>query len=190
MPDSWSPDGKTLLFESIKGGNHSLWALSLGDGKAAPFGNIQNPQPIDAAFSPDGRWVAYTSQETSSDEVFMQPFPATGAKFQIPHTIDDHAPVWSRNGKELFYATGPRRFAVAGITTQPDVAVANGVDVFHGANNNAPWFSRNFDILPDGKHLLDVVNQDQKQTDGPSAQQIQVVLNWFAELKQRVPPGK
>ena len=70
-------------------------------------------------FSPDGRWIAYQSTETGEDEIFVQPFPLTGAKYQLPHTLDNHHPAWSADGKELFFIPGPGRFESVPITTQP-----------------------------------------------------------------------
>ncbi len=183
VPDSWSPDGNTLLFEVRKESSGALWALSLRDKKAAPCGNIQDSNPIDAVFSPDGRWVAYTSRETGKNEVFVQPFPATGAKYQIPGGLDNHHPVWSPDGKELFYATGPGLAAGVSVAVQPSFALGNPVDVFRGLPANAPNARRDFDIMPDGKHLLNFVNSG----SGLTSAQVHVVLNWFEELKRLVP---
>src|SRR5262245_360878 len=97
-PESWSPDSKRFLFEVTKGSNVSLWVFSLEDKKAMPFGGVQSGTPITAAFSPDGRWIGYHSDETGRDAIYVQPFPATGAKYQIPKNDpnqNDHHPVWS-----------------------------------------------------------------------------------------------
>ena len=91
-----------------------MWTFSLQDKKATPFGGVQSSNPITAVFSPDGRWVAYSSNETGRPAVYVQPFPADGTKYQLPKdTNDEHHPLWSPDGRELFYVPGPGRFAVA-----------------------------------------------------------------------------
>ena len=80
VPESWSPKGERFLFGVTKGSSVSLWTFSLQDKKATPFADVQSPSPINAAFSPDGRWVAYTVTEGVTG-IYVQPFPATGAKY-------------------------------------------------------------------------------------------------------------
>jgi hypothetical protein len=158
-------------------------ALSLRDKTAKPFGGVQSSRPIDASFSPNGRWVVYTSHERDRDQVFVQPFPATGTKFAIPGLGDPHAAVWSSDS-ELLYESGPRRFAAVTIGLQPGSA-GNPVSVFMGANNNAALVQRVYDIMPDGKHILTYL-----EPGDPSSLetvQINVTLNWFEDLKRRVP---
>jgi serine/threonine-protein kinase len=183
IPNSWSPDGKTLLFTIRKASVGSLWMLSLRDKKSAPYGNVQNPDPIDAVFSPDGRWVAYTSWEASQRYIFVQPFPATGARHQVP-TIADHGPLWSRDGKELLYIIGPGRMGSVPVTFQPGVAFGNAVEVFRGANN-APIYARSYDIAADGQRIIRQITAGNVQTS--ESPQLQVVLHWFEEVKRRVP---
>jgi Tol biopolymer transport system component len=84
VPEAWSPNGAWLLFSVLRGSEAALWTLSLPDRKAAPFDAVHSALPISAVFSPDGNWVAYSAAETgSSATVYVQPFPATGTKFQI-----------------------------------------------------------------------------------------------------------
>jgi serine/threonine-protein kinase len=158
------------------------------DKKVTQFGNIQNANPIDAVFSPKGRWVAYNSGQTGKNEVFVQPFPATRAQYQIPKGADNHAPIWSPDETELFYVAGPGQFAAVRITVQPSFDIGNAVAVFNGSSRgtNPPSISRNFDIMPDGKHILAVVAASQDQTGATFGPQIQVILNWFDDLKRRI----
>ena len=84
VSESWSPDGKRFLFAATKDSNVSLWAYSFEDKKAMPLGDVRSRNPISSVFSPDGRWVAYYSNEMGGDAIYVQPFPTTGAKYQIP----------------------------------------------------------------------------------------------------------
>ena len=85
VPESWSPDGKTLLFSVAKGSSYAVAALSLTDKKVTPVGGIQSAFPPSATFSPDGRWVAYsaTAPGATVGSLFVQPFPTTGATYPI-----------------------------------------------------------------------------------------------------------
>src|SRR5262249_5211185 len=98
IPESLSSDGRTLLFSAKKDATFSLWMLSLADKKVRPFPNVQSAEPIGATFSPDGRWVAYTSNGTAGNTpsptrgVYVQPFPPTGALYQVPKEFNDFHP--------------------------------------------------------------------------------------------------
>jgi hypothetical protein len=161
-----------------------LWTFSIDDKQLRPFGNVENRNPIDATFSPDGRWVAYTSQETGRNEVFVQPFPATGAKYQIPNSADNHAPLWL-SSNELYYLPGPGRVAAVRLLLQPGFSVSDPVTEFSGAVFNAPSMLRQGDVMPDGKHIIGML--DARVTEIESGPDIRVVLDWFSELQQRVP---
>jgi Tol biopolymer transport system component len=111
VPESWSPDGHTLLFSEQKGGTFSLMTLSVGDKRVAPFGGVQSREPPEAVFSPDGKWVAYSVNpglggvQSPDRGIFVQPFPATGAKYQVPRTALDFHPAWGPLGKEIFFVS-------------------------------------------------------------------------------------
>ena len=187
VPESWSPDGKTLLFSVAKGSSYSLAAFSLPDKNVTPVGGIQSRNPPAATFSPDGRWVAYSVGESVglADSLFVQPFPTTGAKYQISKT--GIHPMWSPDGKELFYGAGPGQFVAVSVTTRPTFTFGNPVPVSRFFSDR-PAFERDTDITLDGKRFLGVVAAGQNAAAGaPAAPQIQVVLNWTEELKARVP---
>jgi Tol biopolymer transport system component len=191
VPESWSPDGKTLLFSVAKGSSYAVAALSLPDKKVTPFGGIQSPFLPTAIFSPDGRWVAYSAGEVGvpAGSLFVQPFPMTGAKYQISKTLGVH-PTWSPDGKELFYSApnAPQPFVEVSVTTRPTFTFGNPVPVPRRFVDRGPAFERNNDITLDGKRFLGVVAAGQDAASGAlAAPQIQVVLNWQEELKQRVP---
>ena len=186
IPESWSPKGDTLLFRVTKDSGLSLWTFSPADKKTTPFGGVQSSGPTDAVFSPDGRWVAYASVDTGRSTVYVQPFPATGAKYQISRDGGRH-PLWSRDGKELRYVIpGGGQYAVATVSTQPAFTFSNPAPAPRPFQDSLNDTIRTFDITPDGKFLGGIA-AGQTQSGAAAAPQIQVVLNWFEELKQRVP---
>jgi serine/threonine-protein kinase len=187
VPESWSPKEDVLLFRAVEGRNVVLWSYSISDKKGAPFGGVRSLAATNAAFSPDGRWVAYHSREgTQTDEVYVQPFPATGSKYQLPITRDNHHPVWSRDGKELFYIPGPGEFAVISVATTPGFVFGSPAPVRQVLQNYPPSSPRHYDITADGR-LAGLIPFEQSQSGAIARNQIHVVLNWFTELEQRVP---
>ena len=192
IPESWAPDGERLLYNAGKGGANSLWVFSLKDRKAARFDAVESLARTltGAVFSPDGRWVAYASQEGRAlSAVYVQPFPPTGAKYQISKNADDgHHPMWSPDGAELLFTPEP------GLQWPPCASPRNRASPFGEAmpvprpfQTAAPFSERPYDISRDGQHFLGLIDAAQTQSGAPAAQQIQVVLNWFEELKARVP---
>jgi dipeptidyl aminopeptidase/acylaminoacyl peptidase len=187
VPVSWSDN--TLLFDVTAGSDTSLWSLSLLDRKAAPFDAVHSRVPTAAAFSPDGRWVAYTLYQGGFLPLYVQPFPPTGP----PHKIVAQGvhPLWSQDG-ELFFNPEQFEFAVVRVWTHPTFGFSNPVPVPKaGADDGGPLRERNNDIAPDGKRFLVVVPNVVSQTTGSmtssTASQIKVVENWFEELKRLVP---
>ena len=188
VPESWSPRGERFLFGVTKGSSVSLWVFSLQDKKAAAFTDVQSPNPVNAAFSPDGRWVAYTVSEGAVNGIYVQPFPATGAKYLVSRS-SAVAPVWSRDGGELVSQPVGGQGAVQTITTQPSFSFSPPVPIPRGgAFTGGVTGQRNYDVMPDGR-ILGVVSAGQGESRSTTTQ-IQVVLNWFEELKQRASSTK
>jgi serine/threonine protein kinase/Tol biopolymer transport system component len=182
---SWSPDGQVLAFTA--GGSTTgsdIWILRLSDRKTQPF--LQTPSNESAPrFSPDGRWLAYISDESGRVEVYVQPYPGPGGKWQIS-TEGGTGPVWNRNGRELFYRSGDKMMAVE-IATQPGFAAGKPRVLFEGQYQPAPGNYSNYDVSPDGQRFLMLKPMEQAER---APTQINVVLNWFEELKQKVPTVK
>jgi len=193
VPESWSPDGKRLLFTVTKNATFSLWTLSLEDKTAAPFGDVQSREPISAVFSPDGRWIAYGSNllgrgDSPNVGVYVQPFPATGARYQVPKVGRDFHPLWAPDGKELFFVPSSSRFAGVSVTTQPSFVFGNPVNLPSATQNNRISTDvRSYDILPDGKFVGLVAGSGADLSKAIAAPEIRVVVNWFEELKRLVP---
>ena len=199
VPESWSPDGKTLLLSVAKGSSYGLAALSLTDKMVTLVGGIQSPFPPSATFSPDGRWVAYSTTAPGDQRLvlgrepagslFVQPFPTTGATYQISKSSSlGFHPTWSIDG-ELFYfaSVGSANFVAVSVATRPTFTFGATVPVPRPFAAGRPALERNYDITRDGQRFLGVVAAGQTASGAPAAPQIQVVLNWFEELKARVP---
>jgi len=119
-PMSWSPDGQLLAFFEVNPTTQrDIWVLRMGDRKVQPFLRTGFNESV-PQFSPDGRWLAYISDESGRFEIYVQPYPGPGGKWQIS-TEGGTEPVWNRNGRELFYRSGGRMMAVD-IATQPGFA--------------------------------------------------------------------
>ena len=140
-----------------------------------------NPDKAAARLSPDGRWLAYQSNETGRREVYVQPFPGPGGKRQVS-TLGGREPRWARNGQELFYREG-NKMMVVGVTTTPIFTASNPRLLFEGRFIDG---AKTYDVAPDGQRFLVVRPSEQEIT----ATQIHVVLNWFEELKRLVPTGE
>jgi serine/threonine protein kinase/Tol biopolymer transport system component len=196
VPSAVSPDGQHLLYDVVKGRDSELWVLSLKDKKAARFADVKssNGTLANAVFSPDGRWVAYASRDgRSSNAVYVQPFPPTGAKFQISRDSEDgHHPAWSSDGSEIIYVAGPLGNGVVHITTRPAFAFTEPEPWQRSFLTDTASVPRTFDLARDGRVLGLTTNASTVTSpDGrPDYQQFQVVLNWFEELRAKVPSSK
>ncbi len=133
-------------------------------------------------FSPDGRWLAYhsyASDRFTAPDVYVQPFPGPGEKRQIS-TGGGAEPVWNSNGRELFYRNGDKMMAVE-ITTEPTFTAGTPRLLFEGRYERDVANRTYYDVSPDGQRFLMV------EAAETGTAQINVVLNWFEELKQKVP---
>ena len=161
-----------------------IWVLSTGDRKTRPVihtaANEMTPE-----FSPDGRWLAYVSNESGRNEVYVQPYPGPGERTQIS-TKGGEQPVWSANGREMFYVQGGT-YSGGGVTTLMSVKIATAPAfragtpeaVFESADLQSPW-GRSYDVAKDGRFLLAV--RKERETHLAPAQMI-LVQHWFEEAE-------
>jgi serine/threonine-protein kinase len=202
-PESWSRDGKTLLFTVQQGRTFSLWSLTIENGKpgrAAPLGDVQSSEPIDPVFSPDGRWIAYRVRMDaltgihvmpildSRSGVYVQPFPPTGARHQAPKMSVDFHPVWTPDSDSLVYVPSANSGQMAIVRIVKDSGITFGVPTTIPAVVTGAVISggrRVYDVLPDGRFIGLIIPGSTAPVG--AARQIHVVLNWFEELKRLVP---
>jgi Tol biopolymer transport system component len=160
IPSSVSPDGHTLAFE--------------GDPQARPL--VKTPGYDGAGqFSPDGRWIAYSSNESGQFEVYLRPYPGPDRKIQVSTQGGTH-PKWNRNGKELFYRVG-NKLMVVNVSTSPDLTLSQPRVLFEQryafGNSTIP----NYDVSPDGQRFVMV-------RDDSVSGRVNIVVNWLDELKR------
>jgi eukaryotic-like serine/threonine-protein kinase len=172
LPVSWSPDGRVVLYQT----QDDIWALAL-DGSHKTWKILGTPfSERWPQFSPDGRWIAYSSDEQGRREIYVTTSGGTG-RWQIS-TAGGNYPRWSRKGRELFFHSPDHKIVAAAIDTSAGgVEVGSLTPLF---NARAPeGFGRYFyDVAPDGRFLLGVPVSAAPQV------QLTLVLNWPALMKQ------
>jgi len=202
LPWSWSGDGKTLI-----GINSSMLSESSstpvqrsvdiaalpveGDGKVKLLLK-ESYSEIHPQVSADGRWMAYTSNESGKNEIYVRSFPNMDeGRWQVSTSGGDK-PLWSRDGRELFYQNGDAIMAVT-VKTEPAFSPGTPRILFRGAFATGIPRGNSWDISSDGKRFLMMKPAAQTTETEPAAplfeppRRINIVLNWLEELKQRVP---
>ena len=182
FPHSWSPDGKVIAFYEVSPRTaRDIWMLTR-DGNtwtAKPFlvtpSNERSP-----SFSPDGRWLAYVSDESGKDEVYVRAYPGPGSKYSVS-PAGGREPVWSRDGRELFYRHADQVMAVS--ITQGQALTIGAQRVLFGARTDiyfAPSGSQSFDVGRDGRFILTQADRSAV----PRA--LNVSVNWWADVRAKV----
>jgi serine/threonine-protein kinase len=194
-PASWSPDGQTLAV--VQEGDtkekdafqFDIVMLSIGDRTTRAV--IQSAaNEMTPEFSPDGRWLAYVSNESGRHEVYVQPYPGPGERHLIS-TRGGEQPAWNANGRELFYVQGgvyapggPTTLMSVSIATTPTFRAGTPEPLFDNPRLRIGW-GRSYDVAPDGRRFL-LTYLKEPPPPLPPAQMI-LVQHWFEELKRLVP---
>jgi eukaryotic-like serine/threonine-protein kinase len=183
IPSDWSADGRFLLFASYVKNVPDLWALPIeSQGVGTPFPVVRTPFAEDQGqFSPDGRWIAYRTNESGQDEIYVQAFPGPGGKLRVS-AEGGSQPRWRRDGKELFYIAPDNRLMAVAIGLLPSGQTPNvgaPVALFSVglASRGAP--KHQYAVAPDGQRFLMIVTAD--ETNAPP---ITIIQNWMAGLKK------
>jgi Tol biopolymer transport system component len=183
-PGSWSSDDRVLTFRNNhgSGGKADIWLMPR-EGDREPFAFIDTPfNEHSPAFSPQGGLLAYVSDESEQWEVYIRPYPGSGGRTLVS-IGGGRGPVWSADGRELFYRRGDE-LRVVDIELDPELRTSPPRTLFAGpfavGYDTLPAF---YDVSPDGERFVMVKRDD--ETVQPS--EVIVVLNWFEELKRLVP---
>jgi serine/threonine-protein kinase len=184
-PDSWSPNGRVLLFTATKGLVSALWSVSLPDRRVTPFSDVSGSAlPIDAAFSNDGRFVAYQMGNPDETEgtTYVESFPPNGTKIQV---LKGGRPVWSADGRELLLVPEPGHLLAVPVFPGLTPTFGDPVSIPRMFGSATPSTPRTFDVLRDGSIIaVGAAGQTQSSLE---LTEVRVVVNWFEELKSRVP---
>jgi Tol biopolymer transport system component len=172
---SFSPDGKILVYDRIPAGKNDseIWIHPF-DKSAAPRPFLQGQFRYSGArLSPDGRWLAYESNESGKVEVYVTEFPGPGGKWQIS-TEGGRGALWAPDGRELFYRKDKKILRVA-VTTSSAFSASRPETLFEGE------YESSWDISRDGKRFLLIKDE----TADTAPKNLNLALNWFEELKTR-----
>jgi len=194
VPWSFSPDGRRLAyFENSPEHGFDLWTVPLDitdldhpkAGKPELFLSTPHDEMV-PRFSPDGRWIAYRSNESGIDEVYVRPFPAVrGGKWQISSGGGLYG-IWSNDGHELFYESPDSRIMVVDYTVEGDTFVPGKRRVW----SDKPLFypgNSNLDLAPDGKRFA-VLTTPEGLEEPHGSLHVTFLLNFFDELRRKLPP--
>jgi Tol biopolymer transport system component len=188
---TWSADGRSLIFMEFIQSNSNIWALSLDDEPTARPLMTESFKEEFPVISPDGRWIAYESDQSQSGrgEIYVRPFPNLDDGKWLISTRGGEAPIWAPNGRELYYYAG--RMMAVKIETEPAFAAGNPEVLFRGeyfvTHSNRPY-----DISPDGQRFLMIKEDSQAReaaeaVEAPPITELIVVDNWNEVLKGIAP---
>jgi len=171
-PMDWH--GSTLVLYQAS----TMWLMHPPDAHAEPW--MPSPFPLfGARFSPDGRWIAYTSTQSGAADVWVRPFPAGGAPVRVSFD-GGNAPAWSHDGKDLFFTHGPKVLVAHMVATTPEPRFDPPRPVFEGglAYDAADLVLRFFDVAPDGRFVV-------VEPAETSPAVVVVALHWDQALRSR-----
>jgi Tol biopolymer transport system component len=195
MAATWSADGRSLIFMEFVDQSNDIWALSLDAEPTAHPILAEGYNEVSPAISPDGRWIAYSSNESGQFEVYVRPFPNVDDGKWLISTRGGEGPIWAPDGRELYYDAYPDQMMVVTIETEPAFAAGNPEVLFRGeyilVSHSGPDASP-YDISPDGQRFLMIKEDEEAQeptepVETPPITELIVVDNWDEVLKGLTP---
>jgi len=178
----WSPDGKWLIYQTGSNEFGSGDILGIRPGiDTAPVRLVATKfTEVAPTLSPDGRWLAYTSNESGRYEIYVVPFPNTGAAKWAVSTRGGTEPQWSHSGRELFYRDGSRNLVAVAIGTMPTFSLGGSTALFPAAGFAYDELGLVYAVAPDDRRFLMI-----RPVAGSAPDKLIVVENWFEELKAK-----
>lgn len=171
-----APDGNTIVYRTGTIGSADIWRKQLNGDTARKAVAVSPFTEWCPRISPDGRWLAYSADDTRRMEIYVRPLTGQGSRIQVS-VEGGSCPVWSRNGRRLFYTSGQQMLA-AEVTLTPTFSVAARRSLFESEFNDLPGHP-NWDVAPDGRSFLLVV-------PAVSGEKVTVIHNWRTELRRRL----
>ena len=195
VPESWPRPGDLFSYSVIadKDGSASLWTYSVRERRAAAVGTLHAIRAFNSAFSPDGRFIAYTDRQLSEGvSLVVEPFPPTGARHEIAgNDQQGHHAVWSRDSKRLFYFPGALPMASVEVNAASGFAFSTPSSIpggwVAGASGVTSESPTNHDVFLDGRFVVAMVAGAQPETNPGAIVEVRVIVPWFEELKRLVP---
>ncbi|HKW03521.1 MAG TPA: protein kinase [Vicinamibacterales bacterium] len=184
-----SPDGQVLLIDVVDKDKTALVEYRFSDQSLKSLAGITSISSTSASFSPDGKWLAYTTaQPTGTAKVFVQPYPPTSAVFQISKSNEDgHHSAWSSDGSRLFYTPGPGAVLMsARLARGAGIEIVETTLVARPFTNGPPSIERPYDTSPGIPKILGLTATLSTQPGAAPVNSMSVVLNWLEEVKQKV----
>jgi WD40-like Beta Propeller Repeat len=179
--DDWSSDGRFIAYDINMGNGLEVWILPLA-GDRKPFPVVQGPRSHNrAAFAPDTHWIAYSSDESGLSQIYVQPFPATGGRFQVSKD-GGIQPMWRGDGRELFFLALDGTLMAALIETKPEFQSASPQALFGSRSitiTSGNTGRRRYAVTRDGKRFL-VITPERS----PSGSPLNIVVNWLAAVQK------
>jgi len=180
-PWAFTPDARSLIIRDSEAKTGVDLAVLSVDGKGLITPLIkQTSNQTNADLSPDGKWIAYQSNESGRDEVYVRSFPSVDAGRWQLSSSGGTRPVWARNGRELFYLDGTLRLVAVPVQTGVTFASGNPTTLFELPSTPTAT-ARTYDVAPDGRFLVIKFPQNDKSSNAPT---LNVVLDWTAELER------
>jgi len=190
-PETFSPDGRRLIFTEMGSVGRNEIRIMLVESEGGQI-RVGEPQPLfkvssrseSPSFSPDGRWLAYSNAESGPYQVYVRAFPDNGKQVQVSNA-GGILPLWSRNGRELFYRTEDQRIMVANYTVKGDSFIPERPRQWYGRRIADVGTNWNFDLVPDGRRLAVLMPAEDSEAR-ESQGHVTLVMNFFDEVRRQV----
>jgi eukaryotic-like serine/threonine-protein kinase len=187
VPLSFTADNQYLIFAEQKAGQEwDQMAVSIDEPRRVIPLVRTTASEMSGEVSPDGRWIAYSSDESGRQEVYVRSFPDSTRQRTTISSAGGKQPQWSRDGRELFYLSHTGAMMAVRMSETPAVSFGQPVELFPDAGYGHLVGARSYDLAGDGRFLM---TKTRTPSGTPPALSLEVVHNWFGELKRLVPPG-